>query len=607
MVTVRKPARGHWSIGVAAASALLFQAYALHAQFVTGTADWSLGRSTYSNDGDATRNNSFAQSYALTYNSVLWDPRFLQYTAGLSFQKTSLTIVDDKSGAANTGFNVTANLFPARPFPLTIYARRTTGNETGNFPSSGPIRGGVVIPPGGSLPEVKNLLSSLGVNWHLDREDLPRVELAYKTDRTTQEAGSQKAAQKNTNLNVSATRETKKTRSTLRYLRQAFDNRTIEAFSTRNSELSYDMNANVSAKTRADFRTGYIDSYSLFDLPREVTGIGGGGSYQPPSRGSFKLFYGTASLSHQPTDRLTTSATTSYERGSSDAASTSAVFLSSRNTFRLLRGLSLTGRVSIGQRGQVSDGDDVSVHTRNLGGGAVYTVPWRVAQIGVGYDYDSGWSRSQEGLPGRSTAWRAEASAATGAFKVVNLSASYERSRSNDELLTFGNYEAERLRGSAQSQPIGRIRLLTTFEKSRIARGTAESLATNRAVVVSAEAQFDLGRSRRLSVTAGSFVNDTGDTRDRNRYIGLDFEASLTRSLHVTFTARRELYKLQGFLDQSGIRTQGKLDYRLRQFTFGLEYRYTTLRQAVAAAGSDFNFEGNQLVLRVTRKFGFML
>jgi hypothetical protein len=57
-------------------------------------------------------------------------------------------------------------------------------------------------------------------------------------------------------------------------------------------------------------------------------------------------------------------------------------------------------------------------------------------------------------------------------------------------------------------------------------------------------------------------------------------------------------------LDQDGSYIVGTLDYRLRLFLFSFDYRYTDLVLVTATRIDPLTFTGNQIVLRVGRRFG---
>jgi len=57
-------------------------------------------------------------------------------------------------------------------------------------------------------------------------------------------------------------------------------------------------------------------------------------------------------------------------------------------------------------------------------------------------------------------------------------------------------------------------------------------------------------------------------------------------------------------LYQDGYYTMGSLEYRLRLFTFVLEHRYTDLALTTANQIDPLTFTGNQILLRVGRRFG---
>ncbi|MEW6365867.1 MAG: hypothetical protein AB1714_14655 [Acidobacteriota bacterium] len=578
----------------------------LDAQYLNGSADWSFGHSVFDTDGTRSVNRSFVQSYDLNYGSVAWDPRFLQYTAGVIFRKTGLSLAGDDSGASDVGFKLNGNFFPSRPFPLSIFARRTFGTETGNYPTSSPIRGGIPLPPGATYPDVKIRLSSYGVNWHLDEEKLPMIHLAYRRDSDTEEAGSDKVLQRGTNLDLTATQETKRTRSTFRFHRQAYDNELSTAFRTRYNDLSYELLATLNPRTRGQVKAGYLDTYSLFDIPPHMTETGDGG-LQPETPGGYRLYYATANLSYQTAEKLQTSVATSLELGRSATADTGAVFVSTTNTYFPVRGLGLNARAGYGRRNQKTDTGDSSVDMRTVGAGVTYNLPLRSIQAVVGYDVGRGWNRDVSGRDGVSTSWNGRANMSTGALKIMNVNASYERGKATDELLSLGNYDLERVRASARSQTFWKTTLQVSWERSETTRGQGDTLTDYEARALNADVQVNVGRLCTLAVSAGAFRNRTDAGIDRNRYLGLEFAGIFFGGLRTSVSARREAIALPGYLDQQGFRIYTKLDYQLRLFTFGVEHRYSTLDQIVTEKQTSTGFVGNQILFRVTRRFGFLI
>ena len=592
--------RGIWVAGL-----LLAFPIQTAAQVVNGTADWTYGRSIFDAGEQSTVDKSFAQSYTFGYRSIVWDPRFLEYTAEVTFQKTGLTFGGQKGRSSNTGYNLGASLFQGRPFPLSVSASRSFGGESGNFPTATPVRGGVVLPPGAAMPQFKTRVSTLGVNWQLDTKGFPRTELAYRKGSSGASVGDLKVEQRDSTLSASMAGETARTRNTLRLHRAAFDNLAAQEFKQRQTDLNFESLATLGRRTKGNVRAGYRGTYSLFDTPPQFTDIGRGASL-PPSSGGFGQYYAAGGVSYQGGRALFTDVTTSYDRSKWDQGSAGSLLLLSSTRYEPLRGLTLSATGTYGLRGQEVGGSPLTVLTRTVQGGVGYNLPLRRIQISLGAERGAGWHGGTTSPSGRSDSWTGRASAGSSAHWWVELSLGYERARSTDELFAFGNFWIDRTRASARSRTLGRLHLDASWERSTVERGIRDTFSRTEFLSSNGGAQVDLGRGRRLSLTGGDFRNRTAYGTDSNQFYGLSYESYLFKALRLSITARREAVALRA-VEQTGYYTIAQAEYRLRLFTFAVEHRYTNLNLAVSTRADRYMFTGNQVLIRVSRRFGFAL
>jgi hypothetical protein len=573
-------------------------------QSLDGTVDWGYGRSTYDTGDQQTTNGSFTQTYTLGYRSVLWDPRLLTYAGEVTFNRNALTFGHEASSSQQTGFKTSANLFPTRPFRGSIRASRGFGGESANYPESGALRGGLVL-PAGSAPELKTAKSEFGINWQLASKSLPRIELSYQDASAKVAAGSLSALQRQSSMQALVARETPRLSNTLRYQRNGFDTGLSQAFRQRFSELAYELVAKATSRTWGTARAGRRTTFSLFDVPDRFTDIGIDG-YHPPSSSGVTLDYGMATLTHQATRGLSADMSVGFDRERSAAGGTSALLAAAGTRYRVIGGLVLRGSGTYGQRGQDIGGTRVLVLTRGASAGAEYAWTSHLVNASAAYDTDRGWNRSDAGAEGESRTWRARANASTGMLRFLQLSVGHDRGRSRDELLTFGNQWQERTNATARSTLTRRITIDGSYEIASIDRGLAPLLFRTRYTQTTASTTFALPRERRLALTAGRFLNRTAAADDNNEYVGFVFDGRLIGPLHVSVTARREHTMSAAVrLDQDGYYTTGVVDYRVRLFTFSLEHRYTNLALSTAARMDPLTFTGNQILFRVGRRFGF--
>jgi hypothetical protein len=575
----------------------------LAAQSIDGTADWGYGQSTFRTGDAQTATSAFMQGYTLGYRSSFWDPRFLTYAGELTFNKNALTFGQDDSVSKQTGFKLAANLFPTRPFRASIHGSRQVGGESANYPESSAMRGGLAL-PAGSTPELRTERSEFGVSWQLTGKSMPRVELSFQEGSATIAAGSLAAVQQQTSIQALVAREGPRVSNTLRYQRTAFDNDVSQAFRQRYSDLDYEFVARASDRTWGTVRAGRRSTFSLFDVPAQFTDIGVA-SYHPPPGGEIDLLYGTATLTHQVNEGLSADVSVGYDREHSAVGGTSALLATATTQYRPLTGVTLHAGGTYGDRGQQSAGTQFVVLTRGVTTGAEYSLLLRLARASAAYEVGHGWNTSELGLNGESRLWRARADAGTGVLRIVQLNVGYDQSRSVDDLLPFGNQWQERTHASARSTLTPRITLDAGYDTASIERGVAPLLFRTHYRQATGAVSFVLTPRRQLSLTSGRFFNRSFAADDSNQYVGLAFNGTLIGPLHLMLTVRRErTLSTVSQLAQDGYYTIGTLDYRLRLFTFSLEHRYTDLALAYATRLEPLAFTGNQILFRVTRRFG---
>ncbi len=599
---MREPADLHRRRNRAIATAALALVQStVAAQTLNGVADWTVNRSLFESAGQETTNSSVAQTYTLGYRSVLWDPRFLRYDAEVTLQKNGLRTNRQRGNLRNIGYNVTSSLFPARPFPLTVQASRSYGGQSGDFPSAPPIRGGLTLPPGSVAPDFRTVASSLGVNWLLATERLPRVELSYHQGGSEVAAGPFEGRQRDSNLGLAVTRETPGMRHAVRAQRTAYDNLLSDVFKERLTDIGYDVTRTVSRRARATARAGYRRTYSLYDLAPQFTDVGRG-AYLPPARGDFTLYYGVGTLGYRAAERLTTELTTSYDRGRSAAGSTESTLLASTARYQVFSGLTVSGTAITGSRDQRVAGAPVTMQTRSVVAGLDYTVALPLVQTSIGGERGTGWNTGVDGAAGRSRLWTLRAGMSTRSLKWLTLSGGHERGANEDDLLTFGNVATERTHAAARTHAGPRVLIEGSWETSRSRRATLDP-SEGRFVILSGGANVILGERRRMAVAGGEYRNTAAFGTDRNQFVGATYTDRFGR-LRLWASARRESSRLMTTaLQQHGYYTVLQAEYRLRLFGIGLEHRYTTMDYAGGPVRTPFGFTGNQLLLRVIRKF----
>jgi len=575
------------------------------AQQVTGMAEWVVSRGSMTSDDDKQPNNIFSQSYSLGYRSVLWDPRFLQYNGEVTFRTNAMTFGSQDGRAKDLGFKFGVNLFPERPFPLSVQFLRNGISESGDLQSASAIRGGLPVPPGEPLPDFFTRNSALQVNWALATSRLPRIDVSYRRDNSTVTGGGYEGAQRGSQMNASAFKETPRTRQVLRFQRHTFDSAVSQTFNQELSDLAYELNVNTGARHRVEVRAGRRHSLSLFDLPPAVTDIGVP-TYAPSSNAGSTVYYAQSSLNWEPTSRLSADPTVSADRDTASVVSTAAYLVSSGAQWEIGRGFSVTGRGTYGVREQDVAGEQITVISSNAGGGFNFSRTVKFIQAGAGYGLFGGSNQGAQNQTGSTNGWNWHANAGTVFQRIPNVTASYDRGASTDEVLEFGNQAFERRQIAVHGALSSRMSVQATWEETFTERGRELLLQKARHSILSGTLTIRPVRTMSVAVTVGQFENRTTlSGADHTKFASVGAEARISRALGLSFNLRRESIAL-GLVRQQQDATYslGRLEYQLRLFTLAIEHRYTDAGYRMASEPAH-QMLGNQVLFRVSRRFAF--
>ena len=589
------------------ACALVLLPRLLPAQTLSGSAALSIARGTYTSDQQPSDNSSFWQEYRLGYGSSLFSPRLFTYNGEAMFSTNSLqvgSVTFPQDGRQRTfGYKFGASLFPSRPFALSVQASRNILGETGDYPASGGIRGGIAVPPGEPLPNFQTRTSDLGVGWHLGVQGLPHVEVGYRKGRSVVTGGPYYAEQRDEDLHVSATQDTTHTKQTLRYQKTSYQNLFSNAFDQRLSDLDYEFAATLSSRGRASVRVGRRTSFSLFDRPSTQIDVVDS-AYQPPSRGEVSTAYVVSTVAYQPAARLAIEMTANVDRQETNQVRTDARLASATLRYDVFRGFSIDASGTIGDRGQAIYNNVIRVFTRNGQAGVAYHARVGWLDGSVRYTAGLGANTTPEGRVGASRSWAGESNLSASS-RWLTLSGGYDRAVSEDNVLAYGNFQLERWRAALQTQA-GRFLLNGSYEQSFVARGIDLTYSETRQQLFTGTLSLRLGRDSLFSANAGGFQSDILQSRDRTLFAGVSLESQLSRGLRLKVWARQGLTKVSlTRLDQQSFTGLAQLEYVRRLFAFSVEYRYTDQDLWPGSFLDPIRFQGQQVVLRVTRKFGF--
>jgi hypothetical protein len=195
----------------------------------------------------------------------------------------------------------------------------------------------------------------------------------------------------------------------------------------------------------------------------------------------------------------------------------------------------------------------------------------------------------------------------TSSFGFLTASGGYERQNNADDILDYGNFDGRRVHGAIQAHG-SRVSSMGNWERVVVVRGRGATLAVNRQETFTATLAYRLSRESHVTANVGGFANRADIGFDRTVFWGGAFEAHPYPRLHVSASLRREqAVATQTRLDQRGLRGNGQVEYRLRLFSFALEYRDDHQRLQYQQSLQPLGFRGRQVLLRVARKFGLRL
>jgi hypothetical protein len=316
--------------------------------------------------------------------------------------------------------------------------------------------------------------------------------------------------------------------------------------------------------------------------------------------------YFVGTFSTEPSRRLSLDLTGTFDRQDTSLVTTDARLASATAHFEALPGLSLNATGIFGERGQELGQGSITVRTRSGLAGASYRARVRWLEAGVQYTAGAGTNTTVEGQVGKTGSWAGQASLSASS-RWLSVSGGYGRSKNWDDILDYGNTRYERGHVAVQGQA-GRVLLNGSWEEALIERGKALTLARDRQRIFTATASLRVAHDSLLSANLGGFRNDTESGRDRSLFGGAAFESHLWRDLHLALWGRLgNTTATQTGLDQRALSAFAQLEYRLRFFNFALEYRYNDQDLLSGDLANPIKFRGHQMLLRITRKFGFTL
>ena len=578
---------------------------------VNGTAELSVARSETRSAEQQDSNGAIGQSYSLGWDSSLLDPRLFRYSVLGSWRSSDYSAAsagqrNQDGRAGDLGYRIGGTLLPASPMPFFFQTSRTRSRSAGDLAPSNPIRSGLLAASGAPPVDYESQNRETTMNWNVALERMPQVTLAYRQGQSVISGGHYQATQQDRDLSASLLKNTRKTHQTLRYQSTRSENVMEQTFAQNLGLLDYDFGATLSAHTRLTVNAGRRNTFakSVFATPVDLDQ----GAYAPVSTtGASGSQYGQVNLSYEPTGRFTTRVTGSADRQTGDLATTAATLASVSTNAEIVKGLMLTGSATAGQRQQVVGAQMVSVLTRTADAGISYQLNARHVGVGASTTRGLGTSLTPEGQPGRREAWSGEAhaSAAAGWFAA---GAGYDRSHNQDDILDFGNCDAERVRGSVQAQTT-RASLSTSAEQLNMTRGRAATFIRNLQRTLSSTASVRLVGQNFVSATAGHFYNDfdgaAGVGIDRSLFWSVGLDGSLRQTLHLSGWLRSENASASRTLfNQQALSAFGRLEYRLRTLNFALEYRRSHSRMQYPGMLGPDAFGGRQFRFSVVRQFG---
>ena len=440
------------------------------------------------------------------------------------------------------------------------------------------------------------------MGWQLSVPSLPNVEFGYRKASSVVTGGPYKGEQYDDQLHLGVTKATTHTHQSLRYDKNAFESPVSQAYNQRFDDFNYEFGANVSTKFHASARVGRRNQFSVFEVPGG-SGSEGGDAYRPPMRGDVSTLYTVSTVSYQPWRRLGFDVSGSVDRQRGAGSSTDARVATGSTRLELVRGLSINALGTYGDRGQIVENVPLTVRTKSGLAGATYRAGVRWLQGSVGYSVGGGSNTTPEGQVGKVKSESGQAGLSI-SIKGVGLSGGYDRSNATDEILDFGNYAIERSHAAMNTQA-GRLTLNASAERARVDRGRNSTFSTNLQESVSGSVALRVGRDSQVSANIGGFQNRGTYGNDRAVFAGVALESQLAKGLHLSAWVRQgDMVASLTRLDQKTVYGFASLEYRLRQFNLAVEYRNSQQNLMTSDLTQPYSFRGNQVLLRLSRRFG---
>lgn len=576
------------------------------AQTITGSVEGSAGTGSSTSDGQVSQNNALWQGYTLGFSSPIINPKLIRLNTEVSFRAGRLNFSAPGNELQGTqrdlGYKLGANLFPAGHFPFSIQATRDNVAETGDYPSTDGIHGGIVVPPGEPAPDFRTVNTALNMGWQLAVPALPHVSVGYRKGSSVVTGGPYNGEQRDEELHADMSQETARTRQILRYQHNAYESPVSVSYNQRFDNIDYEFGATFNSKFRLSTRFGHRSQFSIFDVP--VSGTGGdSGAYHPPTRGDVNNVYSVTSISYQPWQRFALDLSGNVDQQRSAGVTTDARVASGAARLEVVRGLSINAVGSYGDRGQVVGDVPITVLTRSGLAGATYRAGVRWLQGSIGYSAGIGTNTTPEGQIGSTKSWSGQSSLSL-SIKGVGLGGGYERSQNRDDILDFGNFSLERTHAAFNTQA-GRFQLNASAERSLVDRGRGATFSTNLQRTFTGSVSLRIARDSQLTANAGGFQNDGTYGRDRALFTGVGLEAQLAKPLHLSAWIRRgNMVATETHLDQQTLYGFAQLEYKLRQFNLALEYRNNQQNLITGDLTRPYDFRGHQVMVRISRRFG---
>ena len=301
-------------IRLAAALACLAIPASLAAQSLNGQAEWVLDRAGTEFGGSRSYAKLFTQSYTVGYNSVIWDPRFMSYSAAITFYKSNFNLGGGPGDSNNFGYQFGANLFPQRPFALSVAARRTNGGYSGVLPGGDPISGALPLPPDYVANRFSTSDSAVDVGWQLNMPRWPVLAVNYHSNSVTSATGPFEATQKGRTFGASLEKSSARVRNTLTYDRTSDSGIGTLNLDRRQENLLYLFSGDIGPQWRTSARAGYRSLSLLSAIGSDI--VNPGLPVIIPSRtGDSDTYYANGSVTYQPFVRLGFDASGGYDRG----------------------------------------------------------------------------------------------------------------------------------------------------------------------------------------------------------------------------------------------------------------------------------------------------